>query len=173
MIPKLPADLRVPIVIVQHMPPMFTAALAASLNDKSALKVVEGRHEQRLEAGTVYIAPGGKHMKVAPHAPPHSWMLCITDDPPEHYCKPSVDYLFRSIAQMYAHRALGVMMTGMGADGVTGLRLMKQQGARVLAQDEASCVVFGMPMEAIKAGIVDTVVPLEQLAGAISKHVCG
>jgi two-component system chemotaxis response regulator CheB len=173
VIPKLPTDLGVPIVIVQHMPPMFTAALAASLNGKSALKVVEGRPGQILEASTVYIAPGGKQMKVARPAPAAPLSLCITDDPPENYCRPSVDYLFRSVAQVYADRALGIIMTGMGADGVLGLRLMKRQGARVIAQDEASCVVFGMPMEAIKAGVVDAIVPLEQLASAITKHVCG
>lgn len=171
VIPKLPAGLRVPIVIVQHMPPMFTSALAASLNDKSALKVVEGGHGLSLEAGTVYIAPGGKHMKIARHDPGHAGSLLITDDPPEYYCKPSANYLFRSVAEVYGSRALGVIMTGMGADGVLGLQLMKQRGARVLAQDEASCVVFGMPCEAIKAGVVDAVVPLEQLADAISKHV--
>jgi two-component system chemotaxis response regulator CheB len=152
---------------------MFTAALATSLNDRSALNVVEGAHGQILQAGTVYIAPGGKQMKVTRHLPEQPMSLLITDDPPENYCRPSVDYLFRSVAQVCAHRALGVIMTGMGADGVLGLGLMKRQGARVIAQDAASCVVFGMPMEAIKAGIVDAVVPLEQLAGTISKHVCG
>jgi len=173
VIPKLPADLRVPVVIVQHMPPMFTAALAASLNDKSPLQVVEGYHGQRLEARMVYIAPGGKQMKVVRHEPEQALRLHITDDPPENYCKPSVDYLFRSIADLYTHRALGVIMTGMGTDGVLGVRLMKRQGARIIAQDAASCVVCGMPMGAIKAGVVDAVVPLEQLASAISTHVGG
>ena len=95
----------------------------------------------------------------------------MLDDPPENYCKPSVDYLFRSVAHLYANRALGVIMTGMGADGVRGLRLMKQQGAKILAQDAASCVVFGMPMAAIKAGVVDAVVPLGQLAATIIQHI--
>src|SRR5205823_14871823 len=148
-----------------------TGALAASVNDKSAVTDVEGQNSQILEAGMVYIAPGGKQMKIVRQSqrqPPH---LLMTDDPPENYCKPSVDYLFRSVAHLYANRALGVIMTGMGADGVRGLRLMKQQGAKILAQDAESCVVFGMPMEAIKAGVVAAVVALRRLATAIIQHV--
>ena len=119
----------------------------------------------------VYIAPGGKQMKIVQQSQRLAPSLLMLDDPPENYCKPSVDYLFRSVAHLYADRALGVIMTGMGADGVRGLRLMKQQGAKILAQDAASCVVFGMPMAAIKAGVVDAVVPLGQLAAAIIQHV--
>jgi two-component system, chemotaxis family, protein-glutamate methylesterase/glutaminase len=171
VIPYLPANLAVPVVIVQHMPQTFTGALAASLNDKSVLTVIEGHNGQTLEAGMVYIAPGGKQMKIVQQSQRQAPNLLMTDDPPENHCKPSVDYLFRSVAHLYAHRALGVIMTGMGADGVQGLRLMKQQGAKILAQDAASCVVFGMPMEAIKAGVVDAVVPLGQLAAAIIQHV--
>jgi two-component system chemotaxis response regulator CheB len=171
VIPYLPANLAVPVVIVQHMPQTFTEALAAALNDKSVVTVVEGQHGQTLEAGVVYIAPGGKQMKIVQQSQSQAPHLLITDDPSENYCKPSVDYLFRSVAQLYANRALGVIMTGMGADGVRGLRLMKQQGAKILAQDAESCVVFGMPMEAIKAGVVDAVVPLKQLAAAIIQHV--
>src|SRR6185295_177286 len=155
VIPYLPADLGVPVVIVQHMPQAFTAALAASLNEKSAVTVVEGQTGQMLEAGMVYIAPGGKQTKIIRQSNQQAPSLLVTDDPPENHCKPSVDYLFRSIAHLYASRALGVIMTGMGTDGVLGLRLMKQQGARTLAQDAMSCVVFGMPMAAIKAGVVD------------------
>jgi two-component system chemotaxis response regulator CheB len=171
LIPQLPGQLGVPIVVVQHMPPMFTAALAESLDRKSALTVVEGQHEQILAPNTVYLAPGGKHMKIVRQGAQQHPCLLITNDPPENHCKPSVDYLFRSVAQGYGNRALGVIMTGMGADGTLGLRLMKRQGATVLAQDEASCVVFGMPLEAIKAGVVDAVVPLEQLALAVCQRV--
>jgi two-component system, chemotaxis family, protein-glutamate methylesterase/glutaminase len=135
------------------------------------LTVIEGQNGQTLEAGMVYIAPGGKQMKIVQQSQRQAPNLLMTDDPPENHCKPSVDYLFRSVAHLYAHRALGVIMTGMGADGVQGLRLMKQQGAKILAQDAESCVVFGMPMEAIKAGVVDAVVPLGQLAAAIIQHV--
>lgn len=171
VMPRLPQDLGVPVVVVQHMPPMFTGALAESLNSKSALTVVEACTEQVLEANTVYIAPGGKQMKITQKGADKRSRLLLTNDPPENHCKPSVDYLFRSVAQLYGNRALGVIMTGMGADGVVGLRLMKRQGATVLAQDEASCVVFGMPAEAIKAGVVDVVVPLERMAEEICQRL--
>lgn len=171
MLSALPAELAAPIVIVQHMPPLFTSELATSLDQKCALHVVEGCSGQGLEAGTVYLAPGGKQMKVVQQSPLQRPSILITDSPPENHCKPSVDYLLRSVAQLYANRALGVIMTGMGSDGVEGLRLMKQRGAYIIAQDAASCVVFGMPMEAIKAGIVDAVVPLDQLADTIQRHV--
>ena len=170
MVPQLPADLRVPVVIVQHMPTTFTSALAASLASKSDIRVVEGEDGLRLEDGTVYIAPGGGQMKVVRRFDGGNY-LTLTDDPPENHCKPAADYLFRSVAEVYGPRALGVIMTGMGADGREGLKLMKGQGARVVAQDEESCVVFGMPMEAIKEGIVDRVVPLDGIAGEIARMV--
>ncbi|MCK9296562.1 MAG: chemotaxis response regulator protein-glutamate methylesterase [Desulfobulbaceae bacterium] len=169
VIPKLPAAFRVPVVIVQHMPPVFTKALADSLNQKSVLHVTEARDEEQLLAGNVYLAPGAKQMKVVKRA--GGEFLQLTDDPPENHCRPSVDYLFRSVASVYGNRSLGVIMTGMGSDGVKGLQLMKQQGAQVIAQDQASCVVFGMPMEAIKAGVADVIVPLPQIAAEITNRV--
>ena len=171
MLPMLPGDLGVPVLIVQHMPPRFTAALAATLNLKSSLKVVEGAEGQKVEAGTVYIAPGGLHMKVKKRGP-HT-VLETTQDPPEHHCRPAVDYLFRSIAEVYGKSALGVIMTGMGSDGTKGLAVMKQKGSHVLAQDEESCVVFGMPMEAVKAGVTDEQLPLGQIAARIVSMVKG
>ncbi|MCB2182002.1 MAG: chemotaxis response regulator protein-glutamate methylesterase [Desulfobulbaceae bacterium] len=169
VIPKLPKNFRVPVVIVQHMPPVFTKALAESLNNKSVLQVIEASGNERLEPGNIYIAPGGKQMKVVKKAAGE--FLQLTDDPPENHCKPAVDYLFRSISTVYGNRALGVIMTGMGADGVKGLKTMKQQGAQVIAQDESSCVVFGMPMEAIRAGVTDVIVPLVQIASEITHRV--
>ncbi|MEW6289879.1 MAG: chemotaxis response regulator protein-glutamate methylesterase [Thermodesulfobacteriota bacterium] len=169
VIPKLPRTFRVPVVIVQHMPPVFTKALADSLNQKSVLNVIEARDEEQLQPGTVYLAPGARQMKVVKRAAGE--FLQLTDDPPENHCRPAVDYLFRSVASVYGNRALGVIMTGMGSDGVKGLRLMKQQGGQVIAQDGASCVVFGMPMEAIKAGVTDVVVPLNQIAAEIASRV--
>ena len=151
------------------MPPVFTKALADSLNQKSVLNVTEARDEEQLLAGNVYLAPGAKQMKVVKRAAGE--FLQLTDDPPENHCRPSVDYLFRSVASVYGNRSLGVIMTGMGSDGVKGLQLMKQQGAQVIAQDQASCVVFGMPMEAIKAGVADVIVPLPQIAAEITNRV--
>jgi len=173
LIPNIPAGLGVPIVIVQHMPPVFTKALADSLDKKSPLSITEGEDGQQLLADTVYIAPGGKQMKIINGNGIGKYILKITDDPPENHCKPSADYLFRSVAGVFPGKALGVIMTGMGRDGTVGLRLMKRSGAKVLAQDENTCVVYGMPMEAVKAGVVDLVLPLNQIAGKINSIVKG
>lgn len=163
---RLPAELPVPVVIVQHMPATFTASLAETLNRKSSIRVVHAHEGQKLVAGTVFLAPGGKQMKLK-RTFDGNVRIALTDDPPERHCRPSVDYLFRSVAEVYLGRALGIIMTGMGDDGVAGLRDMKARGATVLAQDEASSTVFGMPKEAIRAGLVDAVVPLDRIAPEI------
>ncbi len=173
VIPQLPETLPVPVVIVQHMPPVFTKALAESLNKKSVLNIVEAGDGEILKPGTVYIAPGGKQMKISSGSIPEKYFINITDDPPENHCKPSVDYLFRSVAELFPGKALGVIMTGMGRDGTKGLIKMKQVGAKVLSQNEETCVVYGMPMEAVKAGVVDDVVPLFNMAKHIVKVVNG
>lgn len=166
IIPALPADLPVPVLIVQHMPPMFTQTLAVSIDAKAALTVVEARDGDLPKPGNVYIAPGGKQMRVD-GADVGGRVIRITDDPPEKHCKPSADYLLRSVAKSYEARALGVILTGMGDDGVLGLRLLKRHGAPIIAQDEATSVVYGMPGEALKAGVVDAVLPLDRIAPEI------
>lgn len=171
MLPQLPADINVPVVIVQHMPPMFTESLAKSLDRKCALDVHEAIDGEPLKPNAVYIAPGDKQMKIVAGADGKQRVIKITNDPPENSCRPSVDYLFRSIAEMYVGRATGVIMTGMGSDGSEGLHQMKRNGAFVIAQDESSCVVFGMPKEPIEAGIVDVVSPLGGIASAVLKSV--
>jgi len=171
LLPRLPADFPVPIVIVQHMPKLFTGTLAESLDSKCAIRVMEGESGQPLEAGTAYIAPGGRQMRIAGGQGQSTYYLEITDDPPENHCQPSADYLFRSIASVCRGQALGVIMTGMGCDGTLGLRLMKRHGAQIIAQDQASCVVAGMPMEAMKAGIVDIVLPLSDIGAEIMRRV--
>jgi len=168
IIPMLPKNLPVPLVLVIHMPPVFTATFAKGLDSKSQIRVLEAAEGQVIEPGTVYVAPGGKQMQVVRHNLTGKPLLRMTDDPPENFCKPSVDYLFRSVAEVFGDRSLGVIMTGMGADGVLGLKKMKQSGARTVAQDEQSCVVFGMPMEAIKAGVVDEVLPLDKIPERIA-----
>ncbi len=171
IIPQLPGDFPIPMVLVQHMPPVFTKALADSLNRKSAVTVVEGENGMPLQPGHVYIAPGGKQMKIVANGQTN--VIKITDDPPENHCKPSVDYLFRSVNAIYGAKTLAVIMTGMGRDGTQSLHQMKQSGAYVIAQNEATSVVFGMPMEAIKAGVVDEILPLDQIAGKIIKLARG
>ncbi|MDX9964626.1 chemotaxis response regulator protein-glutamate methylesterase [Desulfobacter postgatei] len=171
MIPMLPKDLKVPVLIVQHMPPVFTASLADSLNKKSALEVIEAKDGDIIKPGKVFIAPGGKQMKIVAGADGLTRKIKITDDPPENSCKPSADYLFRSIAQHYVGRSTGVIMTGMGADGSKGLVQMKNNGSFIIAQDEKTCTVYGMPKEPIESGIVDIIAPLEKIADEIVKTV--
>jgi len=169
MVPELPAHLPVPVVIVQHMPPKFTRSLADDLDRNSAVHVTEGRNGQRLQAGTVYIAPGGLQTRVERQL--RGLKLCVTDDPPEKCCKPSVDYLFRSLALQLGSQVLAVVMTGMGDDGHAGCRLLKQRGACVLAQDAASCVVYGMPRQVIDHGLADLIRPLDAIAETIDQAV--
>ncbi|RLB09212.1 MAG: chemotaxis response regulator protein-glutamate methylesterase [Deltaproteobacteria bacterium] len=169
VIPRLPQKLGVPVLIVQHMPPLFTECLAKNLDSKSNLKVVEAQDQMPVEVDTVYIAPGGKHMKITRAVGNGIKRIKITDDPPENNCKPSVDYLFRSIAHIYKNRATGVIMTGMGSDGTLGLKLMKRFGATIIAQNEETCVVFGMPKKPIEEGIADVVAPLDKIPDEIVK----
>lgn len=162
LLPGLPANFPVPVVVVQHMPPLFTEQLAASLNRQAQLTVTEGKAGEQLAPGHVYIAPGGKHMRLRRSGA--AILIELTTDPPENHCRPAVDYLFRSVAELYGDRAVAAVMTGMGNDGTAGLREIRQCGGLTLAQDEASCVVYGMPREAVEAGVVDAIVPLDKLA---------
>jgi len=171
MLPQLPANIGVPIVIVQHMPPLFTQSLAKSLDNKCPLNVKEAVDGEPLKPNVVFIAPGGKQMKIAAGPDGKQRILRITNDSPENNCKPSADYLFRSVADHYVGRATGVIMTGMGADGNDGLKQMKENGAVIIAQDEPSCVVFGMPREPIESGTADVVASLGRIAAQILKTV--
>ena len=173
MMPQLPAPINVPILIVQHMPPIFTQSLARNLDSKCGFDVKEAVDGESIQPNKAYIAPGGKQMKVVAGADGINRIIRITNDPPENSCKPSVDYLFRSIAQHYVGRSTGVIMTGMGSDGSLGLKLMKRSGSLIIAQNEATCVVYGMPKEPIENGIVDVIVPLDKIAEVIRKAVIG
>ncbi|KAF0187887.1 MAG: CheY-like receiver and methylesterase domain-containing chemotaxis response [Desulfobulbaceae bacterium] len=172
MLPQLPGDLGVPVVIVQHMPPVFTKSLAASLNAKCALTVKEAQEAEAIQPNTVYIAPGGKQMKLTASADGKNRIIRITDDPPENSCRPSVDYLFRSVGDYYVGRTTAVIMTGMGSDGTKALQTLKQQkGAFVIAQNEMTCVVYGMPKAPIEQGLADVIAPLNKIADEITKSV--
>jgi two-component system chemotaxis response regulator CheB len=172
LLPAIPRDIGVPILIVQHMPPVFTKSLAESLATKCAVRVREAVHGESPEPNTVYIAPGGRQMRieVGPESRP---IVELTDDPPENNCRPAVDYLFRSAANRFPGRSMAVILTGMGSDGTLGLRLLKRHGCFVIAQDEASSVVWGMPKAAVDAGVADIVLPLEAIAGRIAWAVRG
>jgi two-component system chemotaxis response regulator CheB len=171
MLSNLPSHLEVPILIVQHMPPMFTQSLAKSLSSKCSIEIKEAVDGEPVRANKVFIAPGGKQMKVVAGGDGKTRIVRITDDPPENSCKPSVDYLFRSIAHHYVGRSTGVIMTGMGSDGTLGLKLMKRNGATIIAQDEATCTVYGMPKEPTESGIVDVVCSLDKIADEILRTV--
>jgi two-component system chemotaxis response regulator CheB len=150
------------IVIVQHMPEAFTAALATRLNGLCAMEVREARDGERVMPGRVLIAPGGKHMQLRRSGA--QYQVSVKDGPLVNRHKPSVDVLFKSVAQQAGRNALGLILTGMGDDGARGLLEMREAGAPTVAQDEASCVVFGMPREAIRLGAAAHVLPLNGLA---------
>lgn len=169
MLPQLP-KLGVPIFIVQHMPPVFTKSLAESLDSKCQYEVREAENNETVRPDVIYIAPGGKHMRVASGTGGVK-IIQITDDPPENNCKPAVDYMFRSVAREYGALVTGVIMTGMGGDGTLGLRVLKSFGAVTIGQDEESCVVYGMPKTAAEAGVVDVVTPLQMIAPEIVRTV--
>ena len=164
MLLQLPADAP-GIAIVQHMPEKFTAMYAQRLDGICAMHVREARDGDRLERGVVLIAPGGRHMQLTKAA--GQYRVRIIDGPPVNRHKPSVDVLFRSAAECAGRDILAVMLTGMGDDGARGMKLLHDNGARTVAQDETSCVVFGMPKEAIKLGAVDEILPLDRMANAI------
>jgi two-component system, chemotaxis family, protein-glutamate methylesterase/glutaminase len=154
------------IVIVQHIPPVFSAAFANRLNDLCKLRVKEAADGDRVTAGLALIAPGNFHMTLRKTG--GEYRVSIQDGPRVCYQRPSVDVLFESVAQVAKGDAIGAILTGMGSDGAQGMLKMKQAGARTIAQDEASCVVFGMPREAIRMGAVDRVLPLYRVASELT-----
>jgi two-component system chemotaxis response regulator CheB len=159
------------IVIVQHMPEMFTAAFAARLDSICDITVEEAKDGQRVLPGLALVAPGGKHMQLTRSGA--QYMVVVRDGPPVNRHRPSVDVLFRSVAKFAGKNAMGVIMTGMGDDGARGLKEMHDAGSYTLAQDEASCIVYGMPKEAVKHGGVDRVLPLSAIASAIMRGPVG
>jgi two-component system chemotaxis response regulator CheB len=157
------------IVIVQHMPSHFTAAFAARLDGMCKIEVREAKHNDRVVPGCALIAPGGRHMLLMRSGA--QYHVEIKDGPPVSRHRPSVDVLFRSAAKCAGPNALGIIMTGMGDDGARGLKEMRDAGARTVAQDEASCVVFGMPKEAIRLDAAERIAPLDELARIILRTV--
>ncbi|MFZ0687664.1 MAG: chemotaxis response regulator protein-glutamate methylesterase [Terriglobales bacterium] len=169
LIPQLPGDLPVPVVIVQHMPPLFTRLLADRLNAAGRLRVREGKAGEKLEPGQVWIAPGDEHMTVMRKGA--EFVLGINHDPPENSCRPAVDVLFRSVAQAYGANVLAVVLTGMGADGTRGAALIREAGGEIIVQDEASSVVWGMPGSVIAASLSDGIYPLNGIAAEVVRRV--
>ena len=169
VIPALPASFPVPLAMVLHMPVGYTEMYARKLNEMSALTVVEAEHAQPVEAGTVYLAPAGRHLSFRRDGAQVRTHLDIRPLDTPH--RPSVDVLFQSAAEIYGERVLGVVMTGMGADGRDGAAWIKARGGSILTEAEDSCVVYGMPRSVKEAGLSDAVVPLERIAQAIMERV--
>ncbi|HEX3969324.1 MAG TPA: chemotaxis-specific protein-glutamate methyltransferase CheB [Edaphobacter sp.] len=180
LLPKLPKDFPVPVLIVQHMPKLFTGALAERLDNCCALRVEQAYDNAVIRPGTVWLAPGDAHMEVAPRrammsdgdrGEAHSSRVRLHQQEPLNHCRPSVDYLFLSAARMYGAGTLALVMTGMGADGLNGARAVHQGGGVVLAQDEATSAVWGMPGRVTEAGIASLTLPLWGIASALKQRV--
>jgi two-component system chemotaxis response regulator CheB len=166
LVPRLPPDLPVPVLIVLHMPVGYTELYARKLDEISKVRVVEARDDEPVEAGTVYIAPAGRHLTVRRDG---SGGVAVHLDvrPLDTFYRPSVDVLFQSAADVYGGRVLGVVMTGMGSDGREGAAWIKAKGGTILTEAEESCVVYGMPRSVVDAGLSDVSVGLEAMAQAI------
>lgn len=168
VIPLLPTSLNKPVLVVQHMPPNFTASLANRLNTLSQLTVVEAQGKEKLEPNTVYIAKGGFHLKIKKIGT--NYYTEVTNEPSNMLHIPSVDVMIDSVAENFGRDALGVIMTGMGSDGLKGLQKLKGLGGAVIAQNQETCVVYGMPRAVVEAGIADEVVPLEAIPNFIVSY---
>lgn len=162
---------RAPVLITQHMPPTFTAILAEHLDRVAKCPVREGRDGEEINAGTVYLAPGGKHMKVARRD--GTAVIALEDGPLINFCKPAVDPLFSSAASVWGPKAMALVLTGMGSDGLAGAKSLVVAGGHVMAQDEASSVVWGMPGQVTLAGLCSAVLPLKEIAPALNRLFTG
>ncbi|MBL1140499.1 MAG: chemotaxis response regulator protein-glutamate methylesterase [Proteobacteria bacterium] len=164
----LPADFSLPILLTQHMPGSFTGAFAERLNKICAISVKEAEDGDELRPGTAYVAPGGRQMRLKKNGR-HN-IISIIDDPAVTIYKPCVDVTFNSIAEEYSGRVLAIVMTGMGSDGCKGARLLREKGATVWVQDEASCVVYGMPMAVVKENLADKVMSVDEIGMSLARH---
>jgi two-component system chemotaxis response regulator CheB len=169
LIAKLPSDFPAPILIVQHMPSKFTRHLAARLDALTSLSVLEGQAGQKLRPGQVWVAPGDYHMTVARHR--GEVVLLTNQRAPEQGCRPSVNVLFRSVANAYGARVLGVVLTGMGADGTSGAQAIWETGGEIIVQDQATSAIWGMPGRVVAAGLARSVCPLSSVPFAIINRV--
>lgn len=166
IVSALPDHFACPIFIVQHMPAIFTKHFSDYLNSRAKLQVIEAHDQQLIEAGKVYISPGDYHMQVKSRTSGGP-VLTLNQDAPENSCRPSVDVLFRSLAQVYGRGCLGIIMTGMGQDGLKGCEALHSLGATVLAQDEASSTVWGMPGMVVKAGLASKVMTPDEITDVL------
>ncbi|WP_448610723.1 protein-glutamate methylesterase/protein-glutamine glutaminase [Geodermatophilus sp. URMC 60] len=171
VLPTLPASLPVPILLVQHMPPVFTRQFAQRLDRLCPLRVVEAVDGTPLAPGTVHLAPGDHHLTIRRSG--RGLFTALDQSPPENFCRPAVDPLFRSAVETFDGAVLGVVLTGMGSDGRIGAGRIRETGGAVVVQDQATSVVWGMPGAVATAGFADEVLPLDRVAEAITRRVTG
>lgn len=164
LIPKLPQKIGCPILLVQHMPAMFTASLAERLKKVSKINVKEAQEGESILPDSIYIAPGGKHMVARPFFGNKEWKIGLNENPPVNSCRPAVDVLFQSVAEIASGPVLAIILTGMGDDGAAGVAVLKKKNCYCISQDEKSCVVYGMPRAVEERQLADEVLPLEQIA---------
>jgi len=169
LVGHLPKSFEVPILIVQHMPPVFTKLLAERLGSKTELTVLEAEGGELVKQGSIYVAPGGAHLEVRRRG--EEVRTQLTEDAPVHSCRPSVDVLFRSVARTYGGACLAVVLTGMGRDGLRGCEELSELGAQIVVQDEQSSVVWGMPGIVAEAGLADAQVAIEQMGFELKRRV--
>jgi len=167
VIPNLENKISCPIFIVQHMPPKFTKSLADRLNGMSSIEVREAENNEKPKNGVIYIAPGGFHMILKENGK-EAPSISISEEPNTTLHRPSVDVLINSVVDIYGKYAMGIIMTGMGKDGLVGIKKLKSLGGHCLAQNEESCIVYGMPRSVVEAGLADAIVPLENIAETIN-----
>jgi two-component system chemotaxis response regulator CheB len=165
ILPSLPADFPLPVLVVQHMPPLFTRLLAERLDATCKLRVEEATQDRAVEPGRILIAPGDFHMKLTNNG--NGVRVFLDQSPRQNSCRPAVDALFASTGEVFGGAAVAVILTGMGQDGMRGVEILKAQGASVFAQDEASSVVWGMPGAVVSAGLADRVLPLDEVVPEI------
>ena len=169
IIPAIPAGFPLPILIVQHMPPVFTKLLAQRLCDSAKIRVEEAVQGRVVEPGVALIAPGGQHMTVKRQT--GAVIAALDEGPPENSCRPAADVLFRSAAEVWGGQVLAAVLTGMGQDGLRGCEILKRKGASILAQDEASSIVWGMPGAIAHAGLADEIVNLSQFVPTVLRRI--
>lgn len=172
LLPEIHATIPVPIVIVLHMPKQFTGAMAEALDRRCQIRVSEAMEGETIVAGRAYLAPGGQHCSLLCNAD-HALRIHLSDGPAENGCKPSVDVLFRSMPNDFGPKTLALILTGMGNDGTSGAQALKHIGARVLVQDEASSVVWGMPGSVVRAGVADEIHPLDKIPARLHELTGG
>jgi two-component system, chemotaxis family, protein-glutamate methylesterase/glutaminase len=169
LLPELCHDFPIPILIVQHMPPGYTNSLAQRLNQRSQLQVMEAADGLTVASGHAYIAPGGYHLKLQREG--NQVVLRVTDDPPEHGCRPSIDYLLRSAVEIYGSRVIALILTGMGRAGTEGCREVKRRGGFIAAQHAEDCAVYGMPKSVAEARLADVIMPLHRIPAMLNRRM--